>query len=598
MNIQMKESIKEMIDSGKLDEAKALIKEYESIIDKDVDIFSMKSIIALMENRFHDAEFILKKGLKIDSQNIDLLYNMAYLFQVKENYLMALYYYNQVLLNSKSNSEKEEIKVIISELNGKLNINKEDKDSNTQKPPLVSIVILAYNHLKYTRECVESILKYTSHIDFELIAVNNGSTDGTKEYFDSLPRTKAIHLDENVGPVNGFNIGMKEATGKYTASVCNDFVFTKNWLDNLLNCIESDGKIGFVSPGGTNVSNNQGIGGHLNNVKIDDVEGLERIHKYANSYNNTDPSKWEERVRLLPCVLMVRTSILKEIGYFDPIFRFGEFADDDISFRIRRAGYKLVFARDTFVHHFGSITTSKDQLENDSLNISRKIFIDKYDIDTWLDTGCNNHILNEIDYNTKDKVNILGINTLCGATPLQIKNKFRELGTHNIHISNITDSEKYMVDLKTVSDNAVLGKIDDISYLFKNQKFDYIIIESGLERYSNVADIFSQLNELLIEDGKIIINIENLSFYKNLYSLLKGKVPCNNNYLASYFDITKMQQLLKDTGFQNISVLGCRDVQSYNIQTINAFSSIVESQDKALVEKLISIKNFLISATR
>ena len=60
--------------------------------------------------------------------------------------------------------------------------------------PLVSLVVLAYNNVKYTRECVESIYRHSSQLNFELITVNNGSTDGTEEYFSSLPHKKKGQL--------------------------------------------------------------------------------------------------------------------------------------------------------------------------------------------------------------------------------------------------------------------------------------------------------------------------------------------------------------------------------------------------------------------
>ncbi len=56
--------------------------------------------------------------------------------------------------------------------------------------PLVSIVVLAYNQLEYTKQCIESISRYTSHIDYELITVDNGSSDGTREYFNGLPHAR------------------------------------------------------------------------------------------------------------------------------------------------------------------------------------------------------------------------------------------------------------------------------------------------------------------------------------------------------------------------------------------------------------------------
>ena len=84
----------------------------------------------------------------------------------------------------------------------------------------LSIITLTYNKLKYTKKYVESLFKYTK--DFELIIVDNGSTDGTREYLKSLDNIKLILNDENVGFSKGNNQGLEIAEGEYIAFLNND----------------------------------------------------------------------------------------------------------------------------------------------------------------------------------------------------------------------------------------------------------------------------------------------------------------------------------------------------------------------------------------
>ena len=278
---------------------------------------------------------------------------------------------------------------------------------------LVSIVVLAYNNLSSTRDCVESILKNTKGIDYELILVDNGSKDGTKAFFDSVEGAKVISLKYNLHIVKGFNIGMMAAEGKYCAAVGNDFVFPENWLSNLLTCIESDPAIGYVSPGATNISNLQQIS--IPFTSIAEFEGK------AREYNVSDPRKWEDRVVLLPDVLCCPTVLLERIGYYDTHYYRGEFGDDDISFRIRRAGYRLVYCGDTVTYHHGSLTTESDH-KTGSLEEGRRTFFERYHVDAWLDARPDALFLNLL-YDGFSQVNsILGIGVKCGATLLQIKN--------------------------------------------------------------------------------------------------------------------------------------------------------------------------------
>jgi GT2 family glycosyltransferase len=65
--------------------------------------------------------------------------------------------------------------------------------------PLVSLVVLVYHKLDYTKQCIESLYRYTSHLDTELITINNGSTAYTQRYFDGLPNLKKLAFTENQG---------------------------------------------------------------------------------------------------------------------------------------------------------------------------------------------------------------------------------------------------------------------------------------------------------------------------------------------------------------------------------------------------------------
>ena len=94
----------------------------------------------------------------------------------------------------------------------------------------VSIIIVNYNTKRITAECIDSIFKYTKGVAFEIILVDNASTDGSKEYFSH--DTRIIYIYENVN--HGFgranNIGAKKAKGKYLFLLNSDTLFQNNAL--------------------------------------------------------------------------------------------------------------------------------------------------------------------------------------------------------------------------------------------------------------------------------------------------------------------------------------------------------------------------------
>ncbi|MEW9700323.1 glycosyltransferase [Paenibacillus sp. SI8] len=524
--MEVKKKIKEMLDNGHSDIAKLLIREFEGLFPHDADMNVWKAEIHLLENKLDEAQRVLIEGIGYDHQRFDLYYKLAEVYRLKKEPTLAAGLYKRAMAMTEEESEKATIAKTINEIS---------ESSKLVNRPLVSIVVLAFNHVEYTQQCIESIYQYTSHIDFELITVNNGSSDETGNYFAQLPNFKKITLTANVGPVNGFNAGLIVADGTYTASISNDFVVTSGWLDNLLTCIESDETIGYVSPGASSVSNNQ-------RIECPDTD-LEGIQRFAESYNISNPALWEERVRLLPCVLMVRTELLRQIGYFDPRFKYGEFADDDISFRIRRAGYKLIFAKDTFTHHFGSVTGGEDQRNHRSLEVSREIFHSKYAIDAWDDTAFDFHLINaalesiELQPTGKklSEVRILGINTKCGATPLQLRNKLREAGYGEVTITNYTDQLAYMEDLLTVSDNATHGPISELKSTHAADPYDIILFEGGLESYVPIDHLIEDIHSLLLRGGSFLFKMQNGAHFLEITRSLNDRSPYSAPRVSSTF---------------------------------------------------------------
>lgn len=527
----IKERIQQLIQIGSLDEAKQLLSELrpDGSVIENVEICTMKAAIAVAEGNLDEAEDELWKGLLIDSEFVDILFNLGYVYKLRNNLIQSNYFFTK----AKEVAQNAELVNVIEQL-----VDDNRKISSLTEQPLVSIVVLAYNKLDYTKLCIDSILQYTQNINYELIVVNNGSSDGTKEYLDSMLQVKPLHLVNNVGPTNGFNEGLKVAAGKYTAGVCNDFILTPRWLENLLVCIESDERIGYVSPGASMISNMQQINGDYNNI--------EEMIQFAEQYNHSDSRKWEERVRLLPCVLMVRTELLRHIGYYDPLFYYGEFADDDISFRIRRAGFKLVYCKDTFTYHFGSVTVRDDQINNNSLNVSRDIFIRKYNLDSWSDAIMNPLLLNEfsVKLSMLDPA-ILGINAKCGANPLQIKNMLKYKGIKNTKITNYCLENKYLEDIKTVSDYYFEGTVDEISTHLLGWNFDYILFEYDATKLNNASHIFEVLTDMLNKGGQLGMSLSFPEFDELACKKIINSFT-NRGLSISYYNVLQMKESAVD----------------------------------------------------
>lgn len=367
----------------------------------------------------------------------------------------------------------------------------------------VSIYVLAYNKLDYTKQCVESIIKYTPNdINYELFFVNNGSNDGTREYFESYKCDKGIDLLEN--NFSNARAARRICEGRYVLSVSNDVIVTENYLDNLITCIESDPKIAMIVPTTPNVSNFQTIPAQYST--------LDEMHIFAKENNDSDPTRWEERTRLCNPITFFRSSAIlssQGVGIIDPYFVYSEFGDDALALRLRRAGYKMILAKDCYCYHFGSVTLRDAQVKNNTLEKSRKLFIDRYGVDAWSTGFCYEiELMEALDIKRESKVSVLGINSGFGSNPLKIKTLHKEAGNKEVDLFLVTDDNRYIPDLNTFSDN--VKYIPDITPdALDNNSYDYILLEENAGKIISTPKDFDKIKDKVSKSGTLAICARN-----------------------------------------------------------------------------------------
>ena len=242
--------------------------------------------------------------------------------------------------------------------------------------PLVSILVVTYNSSCFVRPCMESIRRNTSYPSFEVILVDNASSDDTvellREYAAADNRFRLFPLKKNLGFAGGNNYAATQARGENLVFLNIDTMVTAGWVGRLLRHLHRDPSIGLLCP----VTNFAG-----NEVKIAvSYTGQREMERFARALAaEKEGQKLEILVAPLYCALMPR-SVWERVGEMDTRYEVGMFEDDDLSLRVRRAGYGVFAAEDCFIHHFGQ--GSFAQLSSDSYNrifeVNRKRFEDKW----------------------------------------------------------------------------------------------------------------------------------------------------------------------------------------------------------------------------
>lgn len=218
---------------------------------------------------------------------------------------------------------------------------------------LVSIILVTYNGLPFTRRCVESVLKYTVDIPFELIFVDNASSDGTPDFLRTLPQTQVVVNAENRGFAAACNQGLHLAQGNYLVLLNNDTVVTEGWLQKLLAHVQRHPNVGAVGPR----SNQTG------ELQYDpEAEGqyadLEEMQDYARRVAARYRGKSLEFHRLGGFCILLKREVIERVGHLDERFGIGFYEDDDYCKRISKAGYGLLIAQDVFIYHEGGASFS------------------------------------------------------------------------------------------------------------------------------------------------------------------------------------------------------------------------------------------------
>ena len=198
----------------------------------------------------------------------------------------------------------------------------------------VSIVMPVYNQLIFTKGCLESIRKHSEPA--EIIVIDNGSSDGTKEFLAAYPDIIVITNDENRGFAGACNQGAKAAKGDWVVILNNDVIVSDGWLIGLVEFAETR-RLDIVTPAIREGDLNYDIDSYSREF-IRTMAGVARIGEADG------------------ICFMVRRVVFDTIGYLDENFLIGQFEDVDFFRRAKTAGFKLGITGRSFIHHFGSIT--------------------------------------------------------------------------------------------------------------------------------------------------------------------------------------------------------------------------------------------------
>lgn len=250
-----------------------------------------------------------------------------------------------------------------------------DRNSTGNLPGLTSIVILTFNQLEFTKECLKSIQRHTPE-PHEMIFVDNGSTDGTVPWLKSQAggagTIRIIENSKNLGFAKGCNQGIEASRGEFIMLLNNDVIVTEGWLGGMLVCLRHDGNTGIVGPMTNNISGTQ-------KVPEAPYEDVSAIDSFAGDFRSRYSQRRIPQRRIVGFCMLFRRELVERIGLLDESFGSGNFEDDDFCLRSELEGFRNFVAGDVFIHHAGSATFKGNKIDfANAMTGNMKLFNDKW----------------------------------------------------------------------------------------------------------------------------------------------------------------------------------------------------------------------------
>ncbi|MEH2256939.1 glycosyltransferase family 2 protein [Nostoc sp.] len=218
---------------------------------------------------------------------------------------------------------------------------------NQQQPISVSIILVNYNGAEVLPDCLNSIEKFIDIPNYEIIVVDNASSDSSVELIaENFPKVNLFKQAKNRGFGVGNNAGAKFARGEFLFLLNTDTVLTSNILPHLIELMQADPKVAIIGPkllnpdGSLQISVSPALG----------IKGEYQARKMHQSYLNISQQNLiEQKFKeiqevdiIVGAAFFIRSSLFYKLGGFDENF-FMYFEESDLCQRVQYQGYKIIY---------------------------------------------------------------------------------------------------------------------------------------------------------------------------------------------------------------------------------------------------------------
>lgn len=376
-----------------------------------------------------------------------------------------------------------------------------------EEESLVDLIIINYNTLGYLKKCLSSIKEYTK-LPYRIIVVDNGSTDGSKNYLKNYSDIRVISNKSNRGYGQACNQGILAGNSQYIVLLNSDIEVTSGWLEPLVELAKEE-DVAVVGPKMVN-ENNLIVGAGVTSVK-DDFKPRGWKEPDGQGVYNTQ----EDVISVGGACYLIKRELLPILSLFDEGYFF-YFEETDYSLRVREKGYRVVYCPDSRIihHHEGSLKEGDyygRMKRNKYFAESRKRFYNKW----------NEVIAGGEKRRETDKLVFAGL----------IPWDYRQQRPQHL-VRNLAKAGYEMLYLNPVCDNKQPVEVEENVYVYSPEGYGTVIYNLKKGNEINIGRNISKIIlKLGFENAGLIINAPYwtplLKYWE--YSLLI--YDCIDNYL-------------------------------------------------------------------
>jgi GT2 family glycosyltransferase len=238
---------------------------------------------------------------------------------------------------------------------------------------LVSIITPVFNNLAFTTQLMDSLERNDNDWPFELILIDNGSTDGTREFVTNSKykmNGQYIRNESNLGFAAANNQGSRVAKGNFLLLLNNDMIVTKGFLSAMMSVFSEEKAVGAV--GAKLIFPGSGL---IQHAGVFELENGLPDHAHFNRQADYPPANKREAVfAVTGAAMLVPKSLYNELGGLDEEYTNG-WEDVDLCQKIRQAGMNIYYEPRAVIYHYESRTEGRYLNDVRNMNIYLKRWV-------------------------------------------------------------------------------------------------------------------------------------------------------------------------------------------------------------------------------